>query len=174
MFVNVTTKWKEKLLLRLLLLSFFSIYLGWVSCFYFCKITLFFTGHAPLIIKIFNNKSDIILLISCFFSLKRFYLEFHCWFLQHLRPHLSFIVLFLLLSYQSWMVITTLFQIMSRECRPLKSDWNYQWLYIFTRNTFVVEWWTKMERRFYGFSIFFTRKKQFLWCGNRLLWNRSF
>ena len=173
MFVNVTRKWKEKLLLRLLLLSFFSIYLGWVSCFYFCKITLFFTGHAPLIIKIFNNKSDIILLISCVFSLKRFYLEFHCWFLQHLRPHLSFIVLFLLLSYQSWMVIT-LFQIMSRECRPLKSDWNYQWLYIFTRNTFVVEWWTKMERRFYRFSIFFTRKKQFLWCGNRLLWNRSF
>ena len=39
--VNVSRKWKEKNLLRLLLLIFFSIYLGWVSCFYFCKIAFF-------------------------------------------------------------------------------------------------------------------------------------
>ena len=36
-----------------------EIYLCWVSCFYFCKITVFITGNAPLILKIFNNKADI-------------------------------------------------------------------------------------------------------------------
>ena len=36
-----------------------EIFLFWVSCFYFCKITLFITGNAPLILKIFNYKTDI-------------------------------------------------------------------------------------------------------------------
>ena len=36
-----------------------EIYLCWVSCFYFCKITVFITGNAPLILKIFNDKTDI-------------------------------------------------------------------------------------------------------------------
>ena len=36
-----------------------EIFLFWVSCFYFCKITVFITGNAPLILKIFNNKTDI-------------------------------------------------------------------------------------------------------------------
>ena len=46
-------------------IKFFSIYLGSVSC----KITFFITGNAPLIIKIFNNKTDILLflILSCFF-----------------------------------------------------------------------------------------------------------
>ena len=35
-----------------------EIYLYWVSCFYFCKITVFITGNAPLILKIFNNKTE--------------------------------------------------------------------------------------------------------------------
>ena len=43
---------------------FFSLrgsesYLCWVRCFYFCKITVFIIGNAPLILKIFNNKTDI-------------------------------------------------------------------------------------------------------------------
>ena len=36
-----------------------EIYLRWVSCFYFFKITVFITGNAPLILKIFNSKTDI-------------------------------------------------------------------------------------------------------------------
>ena len=36
-----------------------EVYLCCVSCFYFCKITVFITGNAPLILKIFNNKIDI-------------------------------------------------------------------------------------------------------------------
>ena len=36
-----------------------EIYFCWVSCFYFCKITVFIIGNAPLIFKIFNNKTDI-------------------------------------------------------------------------------------------------------------------
>ena len=36
-----------------------EIYFCWVSCFYFCKITIFIIGNTPLILKIFNNKTDI-------------------------------------------------------------------------------------------------------------------
>ena len=43
--VNVTRKWKDKNVLHLLLLSFFSIYWGWLSCFYFYKIICFITGN---------------------------------------------------------------------------------------------------------------------------------
>ena len=48
-----------------------EIYLCWVSCFYFCKITVFIIGNAPLILKIFNNKTDIYFFLICkllFFS----------------------------------------------------------------------------------------------------------
>ena len=81
----------------------FSIYLGWVSCFYFCKITFFITANAPLILKIFNNKTDIILFLiskSLFFSyfIFNFIVDFYE---LHLSPQLSLIVLFLLLSCQS-------------------------------------------------------------------------
>ena len=44
-------------------IKFFSIYLSWVSCFYFWKITFFVTGNALLILEIFNNKTDIILFL---------------------------------------------------------------------------------------------------------------
>ena len=37
----------------------YEIFLFWVSCFYFCKITVFITGNAPLILKIFNYKTDV-------------------------------------------------------------------------------------------------------------------
>ena len=43
-----------------------EIYLRWVSCFYFCKITVFITGNTPLILKIFNSKTDI-----CFFLIRK-------------------------------------------------------------------------------------------------------
>ena len=46
------------------IIKFFSIYLGWVSCFYFCKVTVFITGNAPLILKIFNNKSDVYFFVT--------------------------------------------------------------------------------------------------------------
>ena len=74
------------LLLLLFNFLFFSLrgsetYLCWVSCFYFCKITVFITGNAPLILKIFNNKTDIyfFLIRKLLFSLMCFYLQFHCW-----------------------------------------------------------------------------------------------
>ena len=60
---NVTCKWKENIVLHLLLSRFFSIYLGWVSCFYFFKIRFFITGNAPLILIIFNNITAIILFL---------------------------------------------------------------------------------------------------------------
>ena len=53
--VNVTRKWKENIVLHFLLLSFFSIYLGSLSCFYFCKRRFFITGNAPLILKTFKG-----------------------------------------------------------------------------------------------------------------------
>ena len=48
-----------------------EIFLFWVSCFYFCKITVFITGNAPLILKILNSKTDIyffLILEILFFS----------------------------------------------------------------------------------------------------------
>ena len=47
-----------------LIFLFFSLrgydfVLFWVSCSYFCKMTVFITGNAPLILKIFNYKTDI-------------------------------------------------------------------------------------------------------------------
>ena len=36
-----------------------EIYFCWVSCFCFCKIAVFTIGNAPLILKTFNNKTDI-------------------------------------------------------------------------------------------------------------------
>ena len=46
-------------------IKFSSIYLGWVSYFHFCKIVFFITGNAPLILKNFNSKADIILFLIC-------------------------------------------------------------------------------------------------------------
>ena len=58
-----------------------EIYLRWVSCFYFFKITVFITGNAPLILKIFNNKTDIYFFFirKLLFFLMCFYLQFPCW-----------------------------------------------------------------------------------------------
>ena len=74
-------------------INFFSIYLGWVSCFYFCKITFFIAGNAPLILKISNYKTDIILFlyVSCFFFLLcAFIYNFIVDFYElHLSPQLS-------------------------------------------------------------------------------------
>ena len=80
-----------------------EIYFCWVSCFYFCKITVFIIGNAPLILKIFNNKTDI------YFFLVRKLLFFSCVLLftvsfqfeLYLPRQISFIDLFLSLSCQS-------------------------------------------------------------------------
>ena len=43
---------------------FFSNFLlRWVSCFYFCNNSFFITDNAPLIIKVFNNKTHAILFL---------------------------------------------------------------------------------------------------------------
>ena len=82
-----------------------EIFLFWVSCFYFCKITVFITGNAPLILKIFNNKTDIYFFLIrklLFFSyVLLFTTSFVEFFELHLAPQLSFIRLFLSLSCQS-------------------------------------------------------------------------
>ena len=57
-------------------IKFFSIYLDWVSCFYFYKITFFINGNAPLILKIFNNNTDInhnIFQMTCFYHTMIFF-----------------------------------------------------------------------------------------------------
>ena len=86
-------------------IKFFSICLGWVSCFYFSKIAFFITGNAPLTLKFFNNKTDIILFLIrklLFFLLCAFIYNFIVDFSEpHLSPQLSFIVLFLSFSCQS-------------------------------------------------------------------------
>ena len=59
---------RKKLLLFIYL--FFSIFMGWVGCFYFCNNLFFITGNAPLILKIFNKTHVILILIRklLFFS----------------------------------------------------------------------------------------------------------
>ena len=44
-----------------------EIYLCWVSCFYFCKITVFIIGNAPLILKITKLIFIFLLYVSYFF-----------------------------------------------------------------------------------------------------------
>ena len=85
-----------------------EIFLFWVSCFYFCKIIVFITGNAPLILKIFNDKTDIYFFRIrklLFFPLMCFYLQLYCYIArfseQHLPSQIYFIDLFLLLSCQS-------------------------------------------------------------------------
>ena len=65
----VTIKMEKRISLYIFFVLFFKflifnlkgseIYLCWVSCFYFCKIAVFITGNAPVILKTFNNKTDI-------------------------------------------------------------------------------------------------------------------
>ena len=82
-----------------------EIYFCWVSCFYFCKITVFIIRNAHLILKTFNNITDIYFFfshVSYFFSLMGFFygciVEF---FELYLTPQISFIDLSLSLSCQS-------------------------------------------------------------------------
>ena len=136
-----------------------EIYLCCVRCFYFCKITVFITGNEPLVLKIFNNKTDIYFCIISklpFFLLRAVIYYFIVEFSElHLPPKISFIDLFLSLSCQLWMVIKALFQITSGELRPLKSDWNcLKWPYIFTSNIFFIKWWPNMERWIWRNSFF--------------------
>ena len=43
---------------------FLKIFMGWVSCFYFCNNSFFITGNAPLILKFFNNETHVILFLT--------------------------------------------------------------------------------------------------------------
>ena len=74
-----------------------EIFLFWVSCFYFCKITVFITGNAPLILKIFNNKTD----IYFFLIRKLLFFSYVLLFTVSLLSFLNYICLlkFLLLIY---------------------------------------------------------------------------
>ena len=103
--MNVTKNMEERNRVTFDFVKFFSIYLGWVSCFYFCKITVFITGNAPLILKIFNDKTDIYFFLIrklLFFSyVLLFTISLLIFFEEHLLPQISFIVLFLSLSCQS-------------------------------------------------------------------------
>ena len=74
-----------------------EIYFCWVSCFYFCKITVFIIGNAPLILKIFNNKTD----IYFFLIRKLLFFSYVLLFTVSLLSFLNYICLlkFLLLIY---------------------------------------------------------------------------
>ena len=84
-------------------INFFSIYLGWVSCFYFCKITFFIAGNAPLILKISNYKTDIILFlyVSCFFFSYALLFTTSLWIFMNYICHLNYLVIVLFLSLSS-------------------------------------------------------------------------
>ena len=103
-------------------LRLLEIYFCWVSCFYFCKITVFIFGNAPLILKIFKTKLIFIffLYVSCSFSLMCFYLQFHCWVFWTIFVSsnffywsISFIALSIMNGNYNFIVIIT--QITSRE-----------------------------------------------------------
>ena len=74
-----------------------EIYFCLVSCFYFCKITVFIIGNAPLILKIFNNKTD----IYFFLIRKLLFFSYVLLFTVSLLSFLNYICLlkFLLLIY---------------------------------------------------------------------------
>ena len=69
----------------------------WVSCFYFCNITVFIIRNAPLILKIFNSKTD----IYFFLILKWLFFSYVLLFTVSLLSFLNYICLlrFLLLIY---------------------------------------------------------------------------
>ena len=75
----------------------YEIYFCLVSCFYFCKITVFIIGNAPLILKIFNNKTD----IYFFLIRKLLFFSYVLLFTVSLLSFLNYICLlkFLLLIY---------------------------------------------------------------------------
>ena len=117
---------EEKNCVASIFIKLFSVYLGWVSCFYFSKITFSITSNAPLNTKIFNNKTYITLFLlrkllllsyALLFTISLMaFVNYICHLFCELRlSHLSFIVLLLSLSCQSWMVNRTLCQIMSRN-----------------------------------------------------------
>ena len=98
-------KWKKNQVVYFFLLSFkfliFSLrgsetYFCWVNCFYFSKITVFIIGNAPLILKFFNNKTDIFFLIR-----KLLFFSYMLLFTVSLSSFLNYISLlkFLLLIY---------------------------------------------------------------------------
>ena len=82
---------------------FFRIFMGWVSCFYFCNNSFFITGNAPLILKIFSNKTNFVSYTQFAFSLLcAFIYNFIIDFAElHLSSQFSFIDLFLSLLRES-------------------------------------------------------------------------
>ena len=100
--VNVTRKWKKKIVIHLILLIFFSIYLGCVS--YFMQNNIFYSWqYAPLILKIFNNKTDIILFLIRKFFFLSYALLFTISLLIFLNYicHLNYLLLFYFFHHQS-------------------------------------------------------------------------
>ena len=80
-----------------------EIYFCWVSCFCFCKIAVFIIENAPLILKTFNNKTDIYFFVIrklLFFPYVLLFTD-SSQFKLYLPPQISFIDLFAPLSCQS-------------------------------------------------------------------------
>ena len=103
MVVNVTKFMEDRNRVTFDFIKFFSIYLGCVSCFCFCKITVFISGNTPLIFRIINTKTDIYFFLTrklLFFLLCAFIYNFivDCFFnyichLKYLFCSISFIVM---------------------------------------------------------------------------------
>ena len=161
-----------------------EIYFCWVSCFYFCKITVFIIGNAPLILKIFNHKTDInfFLYVSCFLSLMCFYLQFHCRIFLTLFG--SSIFFYLSISVIVVSIMNGNYKFISNKVKGIKASEKPLKLFEYLKNSinrngfiFLQETHSlsndelKWKDEFEG-PLFFTRKKQFLSGGNRLLWYR--
>ena len=111
----------------------FSIYLGWVSCFYYCKITFFIIGNAPLILKSFKNKTDVILfLIRCFYSLMRFYLQFHCWFFW--TTFATSLLFYCSISFVAMSIMNGNYNFMSNNVKGIKASEKRLTLFEYLRN----------------------------------------
>ena len=86
---------KRNLKGRKKLCYFLKIFIGWVSCFYFCNNSFFTTGNAPLILKIANNKTHVILFLTRKLLFRSYVLLFTILFLIFVNCicHLNFLSL---------------------------------------------------------------------------------
>ena len=161
-----------------------EIYFCWVGCFYFCKITVFIIVNAPLILKIFNNKTDIYFVLVrklLFFSYVLLLSFISVWTIfassNLFYWSISFIVMSIMNGNYNF-ISNNVTGIMAFEKQLklfeyLKKNINDNG-FIFLQETHSLSHslWAKMKKINLEHLFFFKRKKQLLWGGNHLLWYR--
>ena len=149
-------------------------WVNWISYFYFYK----------KILKTFNNKTDIILFLICkliFFSSALLLIISLLIFLSYNFFELQFIF-YCSISFITMLIMSSNYNFISYIVKGIKASEKRLKLFeylknnmimimalYFYKNPFVVIWWKKNWKMILGILYFFNIKKQFLWCGNRLL-----